>query len=520
MSSDNLDIKFQKRFAPNLLSYVGYFIANIILGLAIVPFFLDTLGEAAYGLVPLATSLTSYVTLVIDAVNNAISRYLSIELQRGEKTNANQTYNTALFGTLAIVLILVPIALIVAWLSPSFFNIGEQAATDVFILFALIFGSVLIRTWSSNFMTPLFANNRLDLRNYVNLLNYVLQIGLVIVLFFIFSPSLPLVGLSYFISAAVALVLAYIFSRKVCPYLKITISDFSKSRMRDILGIAAWTTVSRVGVVLRSQIALIIVNITIGVVAGTEYSLALMWETLIVSIVSLVTNCFTPMTYSYRAKDDKANLIKFVSLAVKVTTLLTCLLVGLVCIFAEQLMTVWIGAEYARLSILMWFLVIPAMFVVQSSCCAPINAAYLRVKFPAIATIVIGVLTIILAVALPIVFPIGVYGVAIAVGITTFIIAGLISPMYGAYILKAPLTTFIIPATKGYITLAIFLGLGYILTRVIAVESLIGLIISGSAITIIYGLIILKFIFNKDEKTLLRSVLPSFVNKLVPKWLM
>lgn len=61
-----LDIKFQSRFLPNLVSNVIYFILNIIIGLALVPFFLDTLGEAAYGLVPLATSVTSYVVCVLN----------------------------------------------------------------------------------------------------------------------------------------------------------------------------------------------------------------------------------------------------------------------------------------------------------------------------------------------------------------------------------------------------------------------------------------------------------------------
>jgi O-antigen/teichoic acid export membrane protein len=138
------DIRFTQRFSGNLLSNIVYFILNVIIGLALVPFFLDTLGEAAYGLIPLATSITSYVTLLIDAVNTSVSRFLTIDLHRGDVENANRTFNTSLFGTLAIIILTVPVALGVAWMAPSFFSIGDLAVSDVFLLFALVFGSVLI----------------------------------------------------------------------------------------------------------------------------------------------------------------------------------------------------------------------------------------------------------------------------------------------------------------------------------------------------------------------------------------
>ena len=101
-----LDIKFQQRFSKNLISNIIYFILNIIVGLALVPFFLDSLGDVAYALVPLATSVTSYVTLIVQCLNMSVSRYLTLDLQRGDLEKANVTFNTAMFGTLAVVLIL------------------------------------------------------------------------------------------------------------------------------------------------------------------------------------------------------------------------------------------------------------------------------------------------------------------------------------------------------------------------------------------------------------------------------
>ena len=146
-----LDIKFKERFSGNLISNIVYFIVNAIIGIFLVPFFLDTLGPVAYAIIPLATTLTSYVTILLTSINSSISRYLTLDLQRADANAANITFNSSLFGVALVILLLLPVAVIVAWISPSIFNIGDLVAFDVFILFLCIFISVLIRTFANSF---------------------------------------------------------------------------------------------------------------------------------------------------------------------------------------------------------------------------------------------------------------------------------------------------------------------------------------------------------------------------------
>ena len=513
----HLDIGFQKRFSKNLLSNIIYFILSIIVGLALVPFFLDTLGESAYGLVPLATSLTSYVTLFIDGVNESISRYLTIDLQQGRLKKAITTYNTALFGTMGILILMIPIGIVAAIFSPTFFEIGTANPTDVMLLFGLILASVYIRAWSSNFMVTLFAYNRLDMRNYINNLNLLVQVVAVVILFAVSGPTLPNVGMSYLIASVAALILAVILSKRVCPSLHVSATSFSFSHLKEIVSVSLWIVLAKLGVVLRSQLALMIVNVMFGTIAGTEYSLVLTWNTLIISIISLITSCFVPMSYSYRAKDDKEGLTRFTKFTVKVVTLATALLVGLVSIFAGQLMKIWVGAEYADLAMLVCVVIIGCIFAVQSSCCSAINAAYLRVRFPAFANLVAGVVNIILALALPRVFDMGIYGVAIATTLATLLLSGFLSPMNGAYILKVPLFTFIKPAIAGYIALIILIISGRILTSIISIDGILLTFISGGSIAILYTIIVWCFVIKKEERKIVLAVIPTMISSKIPK---
>lgn len=520
MSTAPLDIKFTQRFSANLISNIIYFALNIAIGLMLVPFFLDNLGTAAYGLIPLATSITSYITLIIDSLNTSISRFLTIDLQRANVKRANETFNTALFGTLGVILLLIPFALAAAWYAPVFFNIGDQSTTDVFLLFALIFSSVLIRAWSSNFMVILFAYNRLDLRNYVNCTNLFMQLILVVTLFLYLGPSLVLVGLSYTGGAVAAFVMAFILSKRTCSYLKISPASFVRSRLREIGGMSTWVLINGVGLLLNTQIALIIVNKLFGEVAGTEYSLAAVWSNLLISIATLITNLFTPMIYSYYAKQDREGLIHFTSMTIKTVGLFMALPIALVCIFSPQLLTIWVGAEFAHLAPLIWICVAPVILQIMVSCISPITVAYNRVRSLVFLTLPMGLLNIILALLLPYIFDIGMYGVALAGLISLLLRYGVINPLFIASVIQIPVFTYLKNMMYGIGGLLVLSVAGITLLSVVTISTLTMLILVGCGITAAYLLLVLNFVLHPEEREMIRSCLPRVCQRRIPSWVL
>ena len=140
---------FSKQLPKNLIANILYFILNILIGLFLVPFFIQNLGVASYGIILLATSMTSYVNLVTQSLNSSVSRYLTIDLQKQDYKKSNITFNTALFGTLGITILTIPIIVIVSYYSPIFFDIPISQKQDAFMLFLGVMGSFLVRTWSS-----------------------------------------------------------------------------------------------------------------------------------------------------------------------------------------------------------------------------------------------------------------------------------------------------------------------------------------------------------------------------------
>lgn len=515
-----LNINFSGRLPVNVLTNIVYFGLNVIIGLVLVPYFLDTLGTVAYGLIPLATSLTSYINLLVSCINISVSRFLILDIHRTDTHNANITFNSALFGTLAIVLILLPIALVLALFSPVIFSTGSLPHNEVVLLFAMIFVSMLITTWSANFITPLTAYNRFDYKNYVHIIQIGTQISLIILLFSISTPSLVSVGIAYLIASVAGLAAAYYFFRKVTTILRIKRGLASYSRFRELGSLAFWEGLNSLSWYLVAGVSLIIVNVLFGAEEGTRYSFVVTWFTLVLSISGLLIPLFVPMIYNYFAKMDINGMVSFSSFATKCMGIFLALPIGLLCIFSPQLMTLWVGEEYANLSLLVWIILIPLVIKVQQSCLTAITTAYLKVHIKALIGVGLGALNIILACTLPFIFDIGVYGVAIAGSISLFILTGIVEPFYDAYLVHKSPMVFLKPMI---VAMLCFIGLAIIgstISNLLIIDTFISVLILSGLISTLYILFVLRFLFSKHERMLIRSCIPKVIGKFIPKILL
>src|SRR5215469_7015234 len=100
------------RFALNLVSNLGQLGLSIIVGAWYVPFLVRKLGPAAYGLIPLASTITSYMALITFGLEAALSRSLSIALERRDYQSANVAFNVAFWGNVALALVLLVPAMV------------------------------------------------------------------------------------------------------------------------------------------------------------------------------------------------------------------------------------------------------------------------------------------------------------------------------------------------------------------------------------------------------------------------
>lgn len=499
---------FSKQIPKNLLANILYFVLNVLIGLFLVPFFIDSLGVASYALVPLATSITSYVNLVVQSLNTSVSRYLTIDLQKQEFKKANITFNTALFGTLGIILLMLPCVILISYYSPLFFEIPISQENGARILFLGVIGSFLLRAWGSNFGVSLFAYNRLDLQNLVNAVNILVQTGLIVILFKLYSPNLIYIGLAYLMGAVAAFILTIVFSRRINPNLKVNIKDFRRSKVNEITQMGGWVIINQIGSLLFLQIDLIVVNKLFGTVAGGEYSVVLTWSMMLRTIAGMLVGVLTPVTLTYYAKGRINELISVSKSTVKLTGLAMALPIGYICGFAPQLLSLWVGPEFAKLSLLMVLMLSHLVINLPVMPLFAINVAYNKVKIPGIVTFIMGIGNFLLAVLIPYLTGWNYYGVALAGAIMLTLKNAFFTPWYATKVLCIPRNIFLNSMLPGIFAMVITAGVSLLIFNYLQISGIISLLICGIFLTAIYLSVVWEFGLKDLEKQIVGSFIP------------
>jgi membrane protein EpsK len=242
---------------------------------------------------------------------------------------------------------------------------------------------------------------------------------------------------------------------------------------------------------------------------------------LLYGISGLVTTAMTPMIYNYYSRRDTSGLIKFALFAMKCMGLFMAPIIGLICLFSPQLFTLWMGSdEFVHLAPFVWIVVSPVIVKVQISAIGSISVGYGKVKIPALLTLFTGILNVYLSFTLPFMFGLDIYGVAIAGAISMILHTGINVPLYAAYLVHAPLSTFLKAILRGVGYLAGFVAIGILILTVFPVSTIFMSIIVGFGLLIGYTVPALAYILSKDEKELLRSCLPVIISRHIPAWVL
>lgn len=504
---------FRTQLPKNLITNIISFVISILVGVLLVPYYIDTLGVASYALVPLATSTTSYVNLVIQSLNSSVSRHLTVDLHRGDFNKANIIFNTSLFGMLGISLLSLPIIILVSYYSPVFFEIPVTQKYDAYLLFLGTMLSFLISTLGGVFGVSLFAYNRLDLQNTLNVSNILIKVGVIVLLFSKYTPALSHIGFANLIASIIVFIATVYFSKKVNPNFKVNLSDFKISEIKQIASTGNWLIINQVGTLLFLQMDLIVVTKLFGTVAGGEYATILTWSRLLRTVAGLLSGILTPVILTYYARNQFDKMVSVSKISIKFMGYAMALPIGCICGFAPQILSIWIGPEFAKLAPLLWILMGHLIINLSVLPLFPINVSFNKVRIPGIVTLFMGVGNFLLAIIIPYITGWGYYGVAVAGAVMLTLKNSFFTPWYATKVLNISKYTFLSSMLPGILSTLMTVGFVILLTHLVNISTLISLIFYCGVVCFTYLSAIWLIALNQIEKETIYSFIPVTIKR-------
>jgi len=496
----------KRRFVANVSTNVLYLALTALFGLWYTPYLLQHLGVAAYGFVPLAASITSYMSILTTGLNSAIGRFLTIDLVKGDRKAANRTFNTALFGAASLLVILLCVLAVTATIAPSVLNVPQGLETDVRWLLLFVGVAFLVVVLGSCFAVPSFSYNRFDLQNWVKSVRLFALAGLTVGVFAILRPQLWQIGATTLAAALVSLGGDLILWRKLAPELTVRLRDRDRSQFRDLMSMSSWVVVNQVGTLLFVNIDLIVVNMIFGAEMGGRYGSVLQLPILMRSLATAISVVLAPIVIARYAKNDMAGIVRVSCKAVKFMGLGMALPIGLLCGLARPILTVWLGSSFQDLDLL---LIILSAHLIVNLAVLPlfqVQVSTNRVRWPGIASLVMGVLNLGLAVAWAKWGSWGAVSVAAAGAVVLTAKNAVFTPLYNAYILRLRWWTFLPSMLAGVIGTAAVALAAYGLAHLLVPHNWLGLMGVSAVVTMGYGLGAYVLAIDHSDRQLLKSL--------------
>jgi membrane protein EpsK len=497
------------RLAVNLITNIGVFGFNVLIGVWYTPYLIRHLGTDAYGIIPLISQITSYMIIVTATLNSATNRYVTIALEQNDDEEANRYFNTALFGSALLVLLLIPVAVWAAVDLGSIVNIpaGQEAQTRW--LFVCTAAGFFLGALQSPFGVSCFCRNRFDLQNLIGLVQQIVRVGLVVVFFSILAPQIWHVGVAALTAMFFGWGWSIRFWRRLTPTLTISLAHFSRRAFQNLFSMGGWVAVNYLGVILYVSIDLLVVNRMFGTEAGGRYAAVLQWSTLLRMLVGVVGTIFGPTMLTYYAQNDFDGLCRYGQQAVKLVGLLMGLPIALICGFSTPLLQTWLGPTFTDMTWLMTLMTAHLSFNLAVTPLLSVQNVANRVRTPAIVTVIMGFGNLGLAILLAGPMGWGLYGVAAAGAIALTMKNFVFTPLYAAHILHRRLGEFlhetapIIVATVGTAAAC------KLLSAVWDVSGWFHLAAFGALVSVAYAVVAYFVLLNREERLLAWSMVPK-----------
>jgi O-antigen/teichoic acid export membrane protein len=443
------------RFAVNLFTNLGTMAALMGVAAWYVPYLIHQLGPAAYGMVPLLSSVTSYMALITLALNSAVGRTLTIALEKQDLVAANRVFNTAFWSGLILVLVMiVPFSLGILFLD-RILRVPAGLLVQVRWLAGFVAAAFLLNEIKTAFDVVTFSRNRFDLRNLISLSETLCRTGLVVTLFFGVGPALAYVGLGIFAGTVVSAMGALYYWRRLAPALRVSLSHFDWAALRGLTATGGWVVVNQLGAILYLQIDLLVANRLFGPYLAGRYAAVLQTALILRYIGGAASSVFVPTALVYYARHDHDGLVRYLRRAVKFIGLFVGLPIGLLCGFARPVLRLWLGPEFESLSPL---LVLMSFHLCLNLAINPLLALQLsadRMRTPGLVTLVMGLGNLALAVGLARYAGWGLYGIAAAGAVMLTAKNLLFTPLYAARIVGRAWHTFLTQTAPAFVAMAI-----------------------------------------------------------------
>ncbi|MBW3091719.1 lipopolysaccharide biosynthesis protein [Bifidobacterium sp. 82T10] len=391
----------KKRLAVNMAATVIAFAVQFGVNFFLTPYIVNTLGTTAYGFVPLINNIIGYTSILTTALNSMAGRYIALAYNRGDMDKANMYFKSVFIANSLLAVVLAVPGFLFSAFPQWIMNVPANLLDDVRWAFLFSMLGTEISLVLSVFGCVYYVRNRLEKSSLRNIESNLLRAAILIGLFAALQPKI------YYITATMLIVTAYNcaanihYTRTLTPELGMSKGRFRVSAIKELLSSGIWNSIDSLSYTLLITLGLYLANLFVGPQIAGEFSLAKTVPSVLMSLGSTLVGVFAPQLMQYYAKGRQADFHRFMEFSLKVVAVTYALPVGFLIVFGTSFFDLWVPGQ--NVEFLQWMSVltlIPTLFSCGSMVLNNVFIVTGKLKVPALAFLVCGVLNIVIVIPL------------------------------------------------------------------------------------------------------------------------
>lgn len=497
----------------NLVCSLSGFILSLLTGIWYTPFLIDHLGATSFGLIPLATTATSYLGLLTIAFSHSLARFFTIAVEREDRRDANHIFNTALLGGAGLsVLVVLPAALFSLEFN-TVIQVPQGSEQDALLLYVLATSAFMLSIIAAPFDIASFTRNRLDLRAIGEMLSNIVRVLAIVVLFSMITPRLWHVGVGLLLASFVRGLYSIYISRRLVPYVRVDLSDARWATFRKMYQTSTWVIVDQLGLILCGGVDLLFANVFLNAQAAGEYALVLQWSSLLRGLGTSITSVLAPSAISHFANNDFEALVKQTVTGMRLTALFIALPVGLLCGLSREILRLWVGVGFEPLVPLMRLSIAPLGLFLATTPLMYVLMAVNTVKVPSLWTVGFGAMNVFLLYLFVGPLQWGLYGIAMATLLTQTGKTLLFLPLYTSRQIGCPVGPLLRVPWSGAIAIPAIASISLITAQahpVVTLTDLLGLVLF---ISTLYASVAYSLLLSGPDRQVIHSKITALLSR-------
>lgn len=345
-----------KRIARNTLFMYFRMFFILLVGLYTSRVVLNTLGVSDYGIYNVMGGVIGMLMYVNTLLSGGTSRFLNIEIGRGDRNNLKLVFKLAnTLSLLAVVLILLLGETVGLWFMNNKLNIDPNRMNAANWVYQCALFSCCLSVIQTPYTAAIIAHEKMDIYAYLSVFDVTLKLAIVFVLRWIDFDKLKLYSCLVLLSNLLVVLLYQIVSVKLFEECRLKYA-YDKTKFREMISYSGWNMVGAFADILNNYGLNILLNVFFGTIVNAARGIALQVSSVLRQFYSGFQTASRPQIMKYYAKGELIEMSTLINNTSKYSSFLLLCVVIPVAFNIRGLLQLWLGQVPQYTDYFVWVL--------------------------------------------------------------------------------------------------------------------------------------------------------------------